>query len=206
MKKLYTLITCTLLSAGLTFTSCEDQLDQVNPNKQTEDTFWRNEADFELALTSCYTPLKNALGGGYYGTRGVMLRICRADEVEFRNDISEIFQAMNFTNTTSNSLTQGMFYQFYNALYRTNSIIQKLEEKKGEFSEDFINKVKGECLFIRGFYLFQLGKEFKDAPLRMTASQEPSTFPLAKSSQADIWGQAITDLTEAGKLLPVKMT
>ena len=204
MKKLYTLITCTLLSAGLTFTSCEDQLDQVNPNKQTEDTFWRNEADFELALTSCYTPLKNALGGGYYGTRGVMLRICRADEVEFRNDISEIFQAMNFTNTTSNSLTQGMFYQFYNALYRTNSIIQKLEEKKGEFSEDFINKVKGECLFIRGFYLFQLGKEFKDAPLRMTASQEPSTFPLAKSSQADIWGQAITDLTEAGKLLPVK--
>ena len=72
MKKLYTLITCTLLSAGLTFTSCEDQLDQVNPNKQTEDTFWRNEADFELALTSCYTPLKNALGGGYYGTRGVM--------------------------------------------------------------------------------------------------------------------------------------
>lgn len=154
MKKLYTLMACTLLSAGLTFTSCENMLDQVNPNKQTEDTFWRNETDFELALTSCYTPLKNALNGGYYGTRGVMLRICRADEVEFRNDISEIFQAMNFTNTTSNSLTQGMFYQFYNALYRTNSIIQKLEEKKEEFSEDFINKVKGECLFIRGFYLF----------------------------------------------------
>ena len=156
MKKLYTLITCTLLSAGLTFTSCGDQLDQVNPNKQTEDTFWRNEADFELALTSCYTPLKNALGGGYYGTRGVMLRICRADEVEFRNDISEIFQAMNFTNTTSNSLTQGMFYQFYNALYRTNSIIQKLEEKKGEFSEDFINKVKGGMSFHPRFLSFPI--------------------------------------------------
>lgn len=39
MKKLYALMTCTLLSAGLTFTSCEDMLDQVNPNKQTEDTF-----------------------------------------------------------------------------------------------------------------------------------------------------------------------
>ena len=56
MKKLYTLMACTLLSAGLTFTSCENMLDQVNPNKQTEDTFWRNETDFELALTSCYTP------------------------------------------------------------------------------------------------------------------------------------------------------
>lgn len=202
--KLNKLIFCTLLTTGLSLISCESQLDQINPNKATEDTFWKNEKDFELALTSCYTPLKNALGGGYYGTRGVMLRICRADEVEFRNDISEIFQAMNFTNTTTNSLTQGMFYQFYNALYRTNSIMQKLEEKKSEFSEDFINKVKGECLFIRGFYLFQLGKEFKDAPLRLTASQDPTTFPLEKSSQAQIWEQAKKDLKTASELLPLK--
>lgn len=204
MKKIYALITCAVFVSGMVFTSCESQLDQVNPNKSTEETFWKNEKDFELALTSCYTPLKNALGGGYYGTRGVMLRICRADEVEFRNDITEIFQSMNFTNTTSNSLTQGMFYQFYNALYRTNSIMQKLEEKKGEFSDDFVKKVKGECLFIRGFYLFQLGKEFKDAPLRLTASQDPATFPLKKSSQAEIWEQAKNDLKVAGELLPVK--
>lgn len=202
--KLNKIMFCTLLVAGISLTSCENLLEQVNPNMATEDTFWKNEKDFELALTSCYTPLKNALGGGYYGTRGVMLRICRADEVEFRNDISEIFQAMNFTNTTSNSLTQGMFYQFYNALYRTNSIMQKLDEKKDEFSEDFINKVKSECLFIRGFYLFQLGKEFKDAPLRLTASQDPTTFPLKKSSQSEIWEQAKEDLKTAAELLPLK--
>ena len=116
-----------------------------------------------------------------------MLRIARADEVDFRNDISDVYTVNRFTNSNTNSLTQGMFYQFYNALYRTNSIMQKLEEKKEQFSTDFQNSVKGECLFIRGFYLFQLAKEFKDAPLRLTASQSPSTFPLAKSSQADIW-------------------
>lgn len=204
MKKIFNIISCSLIFASMALSSCEGMLDQVNPNKATEDTFWKNENDYELALTSCYTPLKNALGGGYYGTRGVMMRIARADEVEFRNDISEVFQACNFTNTTANSLSQGMFYQFYNALYRTNSILQKLEENKDKFSEDFINKVKGECLFIRGFYLFQLGKEFKDAPLRLTASQAPETFPLAKSSQADIWKQAAEDLLNAAELLPVK--
>lgn len=204
MKKIIFFTLCSLLYTGISLTSCEGQLDQVNPNKATENTFWKNEKDFELALTSCYTPLKNALNGGYYGTRGVMLRICRADEVEFRNDISEIFQAMNFTNTTASSLTQGMFYQFYNALYRTNSIMQKLEEKKGQFSEDFINKVKGECLFIRGFYLFQLGKEFMDAPLRLIATQDQAAFPIKKSTQADIWAQAKSDLTVAAQYLPLK--
>lgn len=191
-------------SMCLAYTSCDSKLDQVNPNQATEATFWKDEADFDLALTSCYTPLKNALNGGYYGTRGVMMRIARADEVDFRNDISEVYQAQNFTNSTGNSLVQGMFYQFYNALYRTNSIMQKLEEKKDVLSEAYIKKAKGECLFIRGFYLFQLAKEFKDVPLRLTASQSPSTFPLAKSSQEEVWGQAIQDLTEAANLLPLK--
>lgn len=204
MKRIYLYMASFLMSATCLLTSCDSQLDQVNPNKATEDTFWKTESDFELALTSCYTPLKNALNGGYYGTRGVMMRIARADEVEFRNDISDVFQACYFTNTNGNALSQGMFYQFYNALYRTNSIMQKLDEVGGNFSADFVNKVKGECLFIRGFYLFQLGKEFKDAPLRLTASQSPSTFPIAKSSQADIWAQAATDLSTASTLLPVK--
>lgn len=194
------------LFCGLTLFSCEGDLNQTDPNRATEDTFWKNEKDFNLALTSCYTPLKNALNGGYYGTRGVMLRICRADEVEFRNDISDIYTASRFTNSTTNSLSQGMYYQFYNALYRTNSIMQKLEEKGGQFSQEFVNSVKAECMFIRGFYLFQLAKEFKDTPLRLTASQSPASFPLAKSSQSDIWKQAEADLKIAADLLPVQNT
>ena len=192
-----------LLFSATVLVSCDSQLGQTNPNQATEDTFWKDEKDFNLALTSCYTPLKNALNGGYYGTRGVMLRIARADEVDFRNDISDVYTVNRFTNSNTNSLTQGMFYQFYNALYRTNSIMQKLEEKGNQFSQEFQDAVTGECLFIRGFYLFQLAKEFKDAPLRLTASQSPSTFPLAKSTQAEIWAQAIDDLQKAANLLPV---
>lgn len=181
--------------------SCEGQLDQVNPNKATEATFWQTEADFNLALTSCYTPLKNALNGGYYGTRGVMLRIARADEVEFRNDITDIYTVSRFTNSNTNGLVQGMFYQLYNALYRTNSVMQELAKKS--FSKEFTDAVRGEALFIRGYYLFVLGKEFKDVPLRLTASQDPATFPLAKSPQKEVYAQAIKDLTEAASLLPL---
>lgn len=193
-----------LLLSILVFSACEDKLDQSNPNRAQEDTFWKNETDFNLALTSCYTPLKNALNGGYYGTRGVMIRICRADEVEFRNDITEIYQMQQFANSNTNRLSHGMYYQFYNALYRANSIMQQLEKKRANFSTEFNNAIEGECLFIRGFYLFQLGKEFNNSPLRLTASQSPSSFPLAKSSQKEIWEQAVKDLTRAADLLPLK--
>ena len=203
MKTNYYKISVIALISTLLF-SCEGRLDQINPNMATESTFWQTEQDFNLALTSCYTPLKNALNGGYYGTRGVMLRIARADEVEFRNDIADIYTVHRFTNSTTNSLVQGMFYQLYNALYRTNSVMQELEKKS--FSTEFTNAVKGEALFIRGYYLFVLGKEFKDVPLRLTASQDPATFSLAKSSQEDVYKQAIKDLTEASTLLPQTST
>ena len=73
MKQIKTYIIGGLIgSMCLVYTSCDSKLDQVNPNHATEATFWKDEADFELALTSCYTPLKNALNGGYYGTRGVI--------------------------------------------------------------------------------------------------------------------------------------
>lgn len=203
MKTYMRTILAVLFAGLLLFPSCDSQLEQTNPNKATDDTFWKDEADFNLALTSCYTPLKNALNGGYYGTRGVMLRIARSDEVAFRNDISHVYTANRFTNTNTNSLTRGMFYQFYNALYRTNSIMQKLEEMQGQFSAEFQNSVTAECLFIRGFYLFQLAKEFKDVPLRLTASQSPATFPLAKSTQREVWDQAEKDLLKAAELLPL---
>ena len=50
-------------------------------------------------------------------------------------------------------------------------------------------------------FYFILAKEFGDVPIRAAASQDPSTFAIKKSPQADVYAQAIGDFTEAGKLL-----
>ena len=204
MKKINIYIMCAALGLGMVYTSCSDQLDQENPNAQTESTFWRNESDFSKALVACYSPLKEGINGGYYGTRGVMMRIARADEITFRNDINDVFQACYFTNSNGNSVVKNMFYQAYSGIFRCNSVLQKLDEKKALLSDDFFNEAKGEASFLRALYLFNLGKEFKDAPLRLTASESSASFPLAKSSQKDIWDQAISDLNTAAGLLPVQ--
>ena len=46
MKRIYIYLTSCIVSAASLFVSCDSQLDQVNPNQATEDTFWKNEADF----------------------------------------------------------------------------------------------------------------------------------------------------------------
>jgi hypothetical protein len=196
--RLYTILTSSLIT--LLFMSCENKLDLTNPNSVTSETFWKTETDFKLAIASCYTPLKN-WNGGYYGTRGLMTRISRADDIEFRNDINEIYAMHRFTNDSYNAVAQNIFYQFYNAIYRANSILAELD--KPALSDDFKNKIRGEALFIRGMYFFQLAKEFGDVPLRLISSQDPTTFPLAKSSQADVYDQAAKDFIAAADILPL---
>ncbi len=180
--------------------SCEKNLNLSNPNSVTSDTFWETEDDFSLAITSCYTPLKN-WNGGYYGTRGLMTRISRADDIEFRNDINEIYSMHRFTNDQFNQVGTNIFYQFYNAIYRATSILTEIEAKG--FSKEFKDKIRGEALFIRGMYFFQLAKEFENVPLRLTASQDLTTFPLKKSPQSEVYNQAKKDFLEASSLLPI---
>lgn len=196
MKHRYILIG--LLSVFLT--GCEGMLDMTNPNKVTNETFWKTENDFKEALTSCYTPLK-VWNGGYYGTRGMMLQLSRGDDLIFRVDLTEIYQLHRFTNDPSNGVISNVFYQFYNAIYRATSVLQEIEGKN--FSKEFTDEVRGEALFIRGLCFYQLGKEFGDVPLRLTASQDPSTFQLKNSTQAEVYEQAEKDFKEAASLLPV---
>lgn len=205
MKKANIYIFCAVLGLSMIAASCSDKLDQINPNAQTESTFWQSENDYSKALVACYSPLKEGINGGYYGTRGVMMRIARADEVEFRNDISNIFQACYFTNSNGNAVARTMFYQFYSGIFRCNSVLQHLDEvESGVLSSSFINEARGEASFLRALYLFNLGKEFKDAPLRLTASESSTDFPLAKSSQKEIWDQAIKDCQTAASCLPIE--
>lgn len=194
--KLYKFIALAFIA--VTQISCENKLDLVNPNSVTSATFWKTENDYRLAIASCYTPLKN-WNGGYYGTRGLMTRIGRADDIAFRNDINEIYAMHRFTNDAFNAVGQNIFYQFYNAIYRANSILEEIEG--AGLPVEFMNKIRGEALFIRGMYYFQLAKEFKDVPLRLKASQDPATFPIEKSEQALVYEQAVKDFLAAADLL-----
>lgn len=53
--KTYIKTTLTILISGMLFSSCEDQLNQANPNQATEDTFWKDETDFNLAYLLLYS-------------------------------------------------------------------------------------------------------------------------------------------------------
>ena len=81
-----------------------------------------------------------------------MTRISRADDIEFRNDIQEIYSMHRFTNDPNNAVANNIFYQFYNAIYRANSILQEIDGK--DFTEEFIDQIRGEALLSAACIIF----------------------------------------------------
>lgn len=185
----------------LAFTSCDSYLDQLNPNKITSDTFLKTEEDFLQALAAAYTPLRNTYGG-YYNVRSLEIRNYRADDVTVRNDTEDLFQIHLFINSPNNSYSANLFQECYSSIYRANSLLEKIQSSK--LSDDFKKQIQGEALFLRGIHFFFLATEYKDVPLRLIASQAPEDFPIAKSSQNDIYAQVEKDLKQASGLLPLK--
>lgn len=183
------------------FTACDSYLDQVNPNKITSDTFFQTESDFEQALAATYTPLRNPYGG-YFNVRSMELRNYRGDDVSVRNDTEALYQIFLFINSPNNANAKDLFEESYSSIYRANTLLEKIEGSN--MTTEFKNQVMGEAYFLRGLHYFILTTEFKDVPLRLKGSQKPEDFPLAKSSQSDIYAQVEADLKKAAELLDMK--
>lgn len=184
------------ISAGLTLTACEGELNLNNPNKVTDNTFWKTIGDFQKAVNAGYVNQKFMLG--YSGYTGTLLRISRGDDVDMvaPNDGN----VANFTNTPDGGSVQSYFHMFYKSIARANDVIERIADK--DFDAEEKNIVLGEAHFLRGFCYFNLARHFQDVPLRLTASQDPNSFPLAASPQTDVYKQAIADFTTAANYLP----
>lgn len=193
-------IICTFV-ALICLTGCNSYLDQTNPNQMTSDLYWQTEDDFLQALVASYAPFRNPIGG-YYNVRSTEIRNYRGDDVIVRNDTEATYQVHLFTNSPNNSFVEAMFSECYSAIYRTNMLLDRIEGV--DLSDDFKREIRGEAFFIRGVNYFILAKEFKDVPLRLSASQNPDDFPMSKSSQSEIYAQVESDLKQSIELLPVK--
>ncbi len=190
-----------ILVVALFVSSCGSFLEQENPNQVTSSTFFQTEDDFEQGLIAAYVPFRNP-GGGYYNVTAIKIRNIRSDELVTRNDEESIYQLSLFTNNPDASSVQEMFVENYSAIYRANTLIDKIQES--DLKQEFKDDILGQALFIRGVNYIALATEFKDIPLRLIASQKPENYNLAKSSQQDVYNQIESDLKRAAELLPVE--
>lgn len=184
--------------------SCSDSfLDKKSLTSLSDDTFWSNKNDANIALAGCYDALQdNALYGG-----GVYNATFRDHDCMSDNSVNQwAWMGMKFIADGTADPSHWFFSDYWNSSYkgiaRTNKVIAyvpKIEDMKDEDKTTVLAQAK----FLRALFYFNLTNAFGDVPL-ITKPQTLKEAYVAKNSHAEIIDTVLSDLKYAKDMLPVE--
>ena len=212
MKKI--LISCAFVALA-TLSGCEKRLDVAPTQTIDQTTALNTSKDVEAALIGAYDALQgnNANGepyaGGYQYTSELLAAI--PAEVRFGGTFSNLQELYRKELTTINTTAETLWMRSYVTINRINNVLANIDK----VTEAKRSKVEGEARFIRGAVYFELvrlyGKQWGDGNNASNLGVPIVTTPTiavteadkrARNTVAEVYAQAIDDLTKAETLLP----
>ncbi|GHA70793.1 RagB/SusD family nutrient uptake outer membrane protein [Pontibacter akesuensis] len=185
------------LAAGLTLSSCEQDLDIVNPNSPTTVQFWQNATDAQQGVNAIYSTLHRGpivLWQWFYYTVRSDEAFSRSPRIDIQNNMDKfLITDYNFGETN------WVYGDNYIGIFRANQALANIPEI--EMDESLKARLLAEAKFFRGFFYYNLASLYGNVPIIL----EPSTPTLLppNSTQQEVYAQAAQDLTEAAAVLPL---
>ncbi len=177
--------------------SCEDLLDQENPNALSTDLFWESEEDAQQAIVGAYSPMSTIFGWGRYLP---FTWFRRADEYtpSFEN-----VRIRGIIIDPADIFLPNQWPEAWRLIFRTNDILDNID-RIPDLNQTVRDEIVGQAHFLRALYYFYLVNAWDNVPLTTTAAvgTSISEFNQPNSNPTAIYEQIIIDATEAKRLLP----
>lgn len=192
---------CLSAATMLTTSACSDSFfEQYPSNNITEANHYQTDDDFNQGVRGCYDKVKAQ--SGFFVT-----------ELAFRSDES-LLSAMatstqdrydmdHFQDVPSNGILTSVWNAWYNGIYRCNDV---LDHMAGKESIQNYKQYRGELLFLRSWFYFNLYRTFGVVPVTRTVVSPADAKNIARCTQDEMYALLSADLAEAASLLPDKMS
>ena len=184
------------LSIAFATVSCvkDEDLEQVNPNEVSSESFWKTDADALKGLNAAYSSLLNE---GTYMRSSPLLLDLKGDDTRSNSPWGSMKNVGYFNSNVSDPAIYGWaFREYYQGINRVNQVLIRVPSIN--FTDAALkNRILGQAYFLRGLYLFHLVNMFKNVavPLDLSVYHPQRT-------QEEGWAQVIADFKAAAELLP----
>lgn len=191
--KLYTL----LLTFALVLSSCNEFLDVLPENDQVADEYWQTKEEMESVIAAIYVKYRETVREQFvYGE-------IRGNSVSFGTiaDNSELLMANGYIYPTNPYCKWGKWYSIINLANMVIDYAPLVKDRDPSFTESLMNTYVAEAHYLRGLAYFFLVRNFRDVPIILEPYlNDDQDYEVAKSPEADVWDQIISDLlvAEAG--------
>jgi hypothetical protein len=195
--KIFTIAIFAILSLG----SCTNFLTTQLTSSKTADSYYQTPSDAATALVGCYNGLDLIWNSG--------VAVPLMAEVESDNCFGgtgssdgygyEMMDEFNKSISPSDvSLFEGDWENYYQAIYRCNTLIGKIGQVKWGTDTASEKSDEGEAKFLRAYLYYDLVRLFEKVPL-ITA---PTMANVPQASADSTYAQIISDLKFAASNLP----
>ncbi len=192
------LIIYILVIAGTT--GCAKDLDQAPISQASDANFFRNTADFEIAINGVY----RALLAGEYGINQFEMAEVRSDNVYSpgTSGVRDWLPLNNFESTLStNPYINALWQNDFNGILRANSVLDRLDPAvvPDNATRD---RMEAEAKFFRAFFYFDLVRFVGKVPIFDHVATPTEALAVGRSSVADVYTLIVSDLQTAISKLP----
>ncbi len=185
--KLYILI----FLLGIFCTSCEDFLSTEPTNFIAPE--YSTIAELETGLAGVYDVL------GSQATYGDVIPywLNVSTDIEYTN--TGQLNTTAYIYTPTDAQITNLWKTLYQGIYRANLVLAKVDNP--ELDEGARNKIKGQALFLRGYYYFLLVKNYGGVPMLLTEKPDISNVSVPRSSIEEVYAHILQDMKAAEGLV-----
>lgn len=200
MKQILAILT---LIASLTFTSCDDFLTEEVRGQQNLDTYFQSEEDCESFVTGCYQAITF---GGWWNINTVWLlsEMCSDDGWmgNTSQNQSDYISLAHYQGTGQSNGAISNFWQYrYKGILRCNVAVERISEANLA-DESLKNRLVAEARFLRGFFYFELVRNFGGVPLITGFLMPEEVAGITRATTEEVYQFIEEDLKAAAAALP----
>ncbi|MFD2934242.1 RagB/SusD family nutrient uptake outer membrane protein [Spirosoma flavum] len=197
MKRHYFLTGGLLL--GLTIGCSDKDLNQLNPNAVTTDSYFKTDAQIRSSINGVYAAIQstNLVAREWFFTNDL-----RSDDVTAGGGQLETprNQMLNGVHDTGNSLVSSVWTGAYRVIHRANVVIDNSATSTG-LTATVAAQAVGEAKFLRAWSYFELVSMWGGVPLYKSYVTSLAGAG-ARAPEADVYAFIVADLKAAQDALP----
>ena len=180
----------------LSFSSCKKFLDTKPTDFLSTTNYYETENELNSARAGVYNTVAS---GGLWGTYANYLLGWQAD-VAYMNRLT-LNGPFNYNYSPSDPFMNPVWNTLWDGINRANVLLANLD-KNEKIAQSFRDKIRGECLFLRGYYYFMLVQYWGDVPIKTTPTASVDEVNVARSPIKDVYEQILADMKAAEPFVP----
>lgn len=175
--------------------SCKKFLDTKPTDFLSTSTYYQTEDQLNDALAGVYNTIGN---GGLWGSYANYLLGWQAD-VSYMNRLT-LNGPFNYNYSPSDPYMNGCWNTLWDGINRANVFLANVD-KNETIAQEIRDRLRGEALFLRGYYYFLLVQYWGGVPIKTTPTTSVNDVNIARSTAKEVYDQILKDMTAAEPLV-----